>query len=138
MQMLELVTHKLEGVKANIMKNISEVEQFMNSIEDKYFFVDEAPAWVAKTYMDSINALWSQHESIESYSVIPEFREFIETVEEEITKLVGRFQRWTKTRYLNTVEAGEKHGRSRSTVYRWIKSGKLQARKRNGRWFILA
>lgn len=38
---------------------------------------------------------------------------------------------------ISTREAMELYSRSRSTIYRWIKSGKLNAIKRDRRWVIL-
>jgi len=58
-------------------------------------------------------------------------------IEEEVTKQVDRFWAWTKRRIIGVLEACEIFGRSRSTIYRWIKQGKLaHAIKVRGRWRI--
>lgn len=61
----------------------------------------------------------------------------IPILEEMVNKQVDRFWAWTNRRIINVTEACEVFNRSRSTIYRWIKQGKLpNAIKVRGRWQI--
>lgn len=57
-------------------------------------------------------------------------------VDEYISQQVDRFWTWIHRRIVTVKEACEIFGRSRSTIYRWIKNGRLAAVKQKGKWKI--
>lgn len=58
-------------------------------------------------------------------------------VDEYINRQITRFWAWSHRTIVTVKEACKLFGRSRSTIYRWIKQGKLpHAIKVSGRWQI--
>jgi excisionase family DNA binding protein len=43
---------------------------------------------------------------------------------------------WHFRKSMSVKEAAQYHNRSTSTIYRWIKQGKLDATKANNRWVV--
>lgn len=129
---------QLEDVKAKIMGYVAELEQLMDSIDERYFDPADAPSSVLQIWSEATNVIWDEMEAVEQYSMFDEFQAFLSTAEEELLKLVSRFNHWTRRKVVDTKEAANMINRSRSSVYYWIKTGKLEARKVNGRWFIIA
>lgn len=62
----------------------------------------------------------------------------VSTADDAVENLADRFKKrsFEPGIPINSAQAMELFSRSRSTIYRWIKSGKLKAEKRGRRWVI--
>ena len=135
--MRELLFKQVNAAKAKCISSITNLEQLLADIVDEYFNPEEAPTWVASFWSKEVNAVWQELEQIQHYVMVDEdFQRFLNTAEEEVERLVDLFFQWTKRRIVDAKEATSLYRRSRSTIYRWVKQGKLQAKKVKGRWQI--
>ena len=97
------------------------------------------PTWVFRVWTEEAQHAWDSLENTRRYAYLgEEFQTFIETAENEIDGIIQSFMAWTEQQVMTAKEAAEKYNRSTSTIYRWIKQGKLEGRKNGRRWEILA
>lgn len=135
---IEVVNHQFNQEKAKVMNTVVENEQLLESIAWKYWNPKEAPFTMCGLWSEAMAVAWEELERLDKYKLFPRMASFIDTVEDELDRLVDRFFQWSDRVVIDTKAAAEKYDRSPSTIYRWIKQGKLDAKKVNGRWEIIA
>ena len=135
--LIEVMGHQFDSTKAAMMNVIVQNEQLLESIEQKYWNPLAAPVTVGSLWSESMNYAWEELGNMEKYRLFPQMSQFIDMAELELERLVDRFFEWSEREVTDTKTIAEKYDRSASTIYRWIKQGKLNAKKVNGRWEIL-
>lgn len=107
---------------------VSSLKSYVTRLENKYF----DPALSRQNVLHRLDTIISnvldkaRDQSLDTY-----------IVEETVSIQLDRFWAWAKRRIIDVTEACKVFNRSRSTIYRWIKQGKLaHAIKENGRWRI--
>ena len=136
--LIEVMDHQFDIAKAKVMNTVVENEQLLASIEWKYWNPMDAPVTIGSLWSDAMNVAWKELEHLDKYKLFPQMASFIDTVEDELERLVDHFFEWSNRELIDTKTAAEKYDRSPSTIYRWIKQGKLAAKKVSGRWEIIA
>lgn len=136
--MQELLTKQIDSLKAKQMSVIVELETFATQFKQEYFNPKSVPSWAFRIWMEEAQHAWDSIDEFRQYVYLgKEFESFIETIELETDRIIQDFMGWTERKALTAKEIAEKYNRSTSTVYRWIKQGKLEARKNGRRWEIL-
>lgn len=137
--MKDLLARQLESMKATQFGLINNLEEYVNLIKDRFFDPNNAPSWVVTNLNELSEKAWNQLEQIQAFLATDErLHEFISLVESQIERIIDLFWSWSNRKIINVKEAAELHGKHRSTIYRWIKKGKLDAEKVNGRWQIIS
>lgn len=134
----ELLVAQLDERKSAMMEYVVQNERLLESITWSYWNPSSAPTKVGRIWSEAMNTAWDELKDLESFSFHPEINEFLVTIEDELDSLVDKFFDWTNREVISAKEAAETYNRSTSTIYRWIKQGKLQAKKVRGRWQIIA
>lgn len=121
-------------------------ESLNSAIEEMAVHVESA--WrtpgqlsVAQTYAMSqmYQLCYRLNTNLDEYSAYyPGLRELVNELSEDIDEMGSRFNQRIETEVsvISTNEAMERFSRSRSTIYRWIKNGKLKAEKQGRQWAI--
>jgi excisionase family DNA binding protein len=91
----------------------------------------------AETLAQLAVAVESVNDQLRKYSI---FDSSLEHDTDHVDDLVGtvadRFIDWHYRKTMRVKDAAMYHNRSASTIYRWIKQGKLDATKVNGKWVV--
>lgn len=77
--------------------------------------------------------------NLKKYDLLfPSVLEVVEQTEHLVDSFSERFMDWAegKPKFMTVTEAMEHFQRSRSTIYRWIKSGRIDAMKQGRFWRI--
>lgn len=96
---------------------------------------------ILERYVSRIErVLWNPKSA--PYSVVLRLDDMVKSAlltspEEHITPIVERFMSWAQRKVVTALEAALFYGKSRSTIYRWIKAGKLRAKKVKAQWQII-
>lgn len=135
----ELLADKLTVVKAGQLANIQSLSGYVQGVANDYFDPRTAPASVVTVLNTLANKAYVELELMMPFARYDEsIVAFTDEVEEQIESVIDQFWAWSDRSIVTVKEAAELYGKSASTIYRWIKQGKLQAKKVKGRWQIIA
>jgi excisionase family DNA binding protein len=134
----EKVLYTLDVLKSEMYSSLQRIVMFVSTIERDYFL----PGLIDCTFINEIGDL-VKHTQV----VIDELskwvlfdadlQEYIRQMENAVDMWTDRFLKWSQRKPISVSEAVDIFHRSRSTIYRWIKKGKLNARK-SGRYWVIA
>lgn len=134
----EEIFQTIEHIKDELRTAVFQHVGYVRALERTSFF----PALITGAdHMHTMNELAvTVDETIDELEKYAIFDRSLEELCEEVRDLVGeaadRFTSWNFRRTCSAKEAAEMHNRSVSTIYRWIREGRLDATKVNGRWVV--
>jgi excisionase family DNA binding protein len=135
----DTIAHIVYKLKDQLVRALIQHESFVIHLEDTHLHPELADCTIPCEFDQSTRRVEKIKEQVEQYSLFdPSLLDYIEQVDQEIGNIADRFLGWAHRKMISTREAMDKFGRSQSTIYRWIRSGKLQAVKERGRWLISA
>lgn len=136
----EIVGKQVEGLNHEALSHIRQLRQFVSWAESRFFDPMDASTEVPSILNELADPAWELHEQLEKLGQYnEEAAEMATILENEIEACIARFWKWSKRTFMTAQEAAEKYGKHRTTIYRWIKKGKIRAEKdERGRWKILA
>jgi hypothetical protein len=131
---VDLQILQLKSAQQSVLRKL---EYFIANLEQNEFYPSHVPLSVGY----ELSALSSkvQHISTEldKYSLFDSsVMEYTDSIDLQLERFADRFWSWTNRRFISVTEATELYGKSRSTIYRWLKSGKLNGQKQSYRWVI--
>ena len=134
-----LVATQIDSLKVKQLSNLRFLTDYVETLSNEYFDPRTAPTTVADE-LNRITAIaYAELELVKPWVMTDNgLEEFVWSVEEEIEHIIDKFWSWTGRDIISVKEAAQLHERHPSTIYRWIKSGKLPAKKVGGKWQIIA
>jgi excisionase family DNA binding protein len=134
----ELVNDNMDYIKRELFAAISQHVGFIRSLEKNHFFPHlMAEDSLVMTVTESAAAVESLNDELKKYVLFdPSLEKALDKVEDLVGTVADRFIDWNIRKTMTVKEAAQLHNRSASTIYRWIKQGKLDATKVNRRWVI--
>lgn len=136
--MKEIVATQIDSLKTTQLNNLRLLTDYVVELSNDYFDPRTAPATVVSELNRIAAIAYAELELLKPWVIADnELEKFASSVEEEIDDIIDTFWSWSGRTIINVKEAARLHERHPSTIYRWIKSGKLQAKKVNGRWQII-
>lgn len=111
-----------------IQMKLRSLSRYVTDVTTTYFDPRQAPSSV----VTHLNALVTS-----AYAEITHI-DHVTYIEDRVDQVVNQFWKWSDRKILSVKEIAQQLGKSCSTVYRWIKQGKLQAQKYKGRWQVIA
>ena len=133
------VAHTVLSLKDQLVRALIQHESFIIHLENTHLHPELADCTIPCEFDGSTRKVEELKEQIGRYSLFDSsIASYIDMVDQEIGDLADRFLDWAHRKTISTREAMQKFGRSQSTIYRWIRSGKLKAVKERGRWLISA
>lgn len=135
----DLASTSLNRHKEELLLALNNFKQYVSYLETTYFVPAEAPPFleIFGTLTQLSAAVQSNHH-LEEYALLDgSVGAFIDHLDEEIESLADRVEKWQNRKVIGgTKQAAELFGVSRSTIYRWIKKNKINARKQGWFWEI--
>lgn len=126
-------------VRGEVFNSLFKLEKLIEHIEKEFFNPKDATSELGMYWNKQVTALRDRIYGLQDdYKLFPEMVDFLQTVDGEVDKIVKRFWKWADREIVTVKEAAEMIGRSRWTVYRWIKAGKLIGQKVGRCWQIIA
>jgi excisionase family DNA binding protein len=128
----------ITDLKRQMKHVVTQCSYFINGLETSDFFPELADASVAIRMVDLSNQLQSLNDELNKYVLFqPQLQEEVDQVDDLIASFGDRFVKWMNRTTISVTEATLRFNRSRSTIYRLIKSGKINAIK-IGRFWVIA
>lgn len=132
------VNDTIQYLKAELQAAIDQQKGFVRDLE-KAYFIPQGDPW--NEYSPALHELGATVEvacdNLKKYGIFdPSLIEFADQAEDSVGDAADQFMAWAFRRGVTVKEAAEIYSRSKSTIYRWIKSGKLDAVKVGRRWVI--
>lgn len=133
----EKVVDVLDVLKHELQDAINQCACFVESLERQITPNTEDISYMRK--MDGFSSrIQTVNRELSKYTLFkPELEQEVDQVDDTVEALADRFLKWARRKVINTTDAMGIFKRSRSTIYRWIRAGKLAAQKINGRWAII-
>lgn len=138
-----VIAEKLNGqinlIKATQEGAVSTYEKFVENLQEIYFNPATAPTSAAQNMVRLQNQVEACISYLEKFMTLGfDLADYINSVYDRTERATDIFFAWSGRKVVSVKEACEIHGKSRSTIYRWIKQGKLQAVKEGRKWVIAA
>lgn len=133
------IADAVQSLKDQMIQALIHHTSFVTHLEDTHLHPELADCTIPCDFDVSTTRLEGIKEQVQRYSLFdPSLLSYVDEVDQEIGDLADRFLDWANRKMISTKDAMEKFSRSQSTIYRWIRSGKLKAVKEKGRWLIAA
>lgn len=134
-QVRDFFEGRVNQIKSLALDAVESLESYAEEVLVEYFDPREAKWEVVQAFSEMSAAIdFAELEKLKLFD--DSLEDFIAGIEHAAQGIAERFKQWTQREMINTRQAMEHYGRSRSTIYRWIKSGKLTARKVGRFWQI--
>jgi hypothetical protein len=135
------IADKIYDVTIVLQRQISETlysySEVIWNLEANNLFPNLADILLITRLTKFVTKIDGLNQQLRNYGLFdPGLHDYADEVDDLIEELARRFQKWTRRTVITVTDACKKFTRSRSTMYRWIKSGKLIAQKIDGRWLI--
>lgn len=131
------ITSVVEMLKEKVEAALQTHLAFVENLERHHFHPELAECTLPLYFTDQANYIDAINEQIKRYSLLDSsLAAYTDDIDELIGLIADRFMSWTQRKLVSTKEAMQIFKRSKSTIYRWIRAGKLNAQKQGGRWQI--
>jgi excisionase family DNA binding protein len=128
----------ISNLKLQLQHVVTQAIYFVSGLERTDFYPELANTSVAIRMVKLSDHMQSLNDELSKYVIFQlELQQEVDQVNDMIAALGERFVKWMKRERISVTEALVRFSRSRSTIYRWIKSGKINAIK-VGRFWVIA
>lgn len=135
------IAEKILDVAAKLRRQVSDALSSFGSIIHNLELKDLFPRFATMHLVERLTKYEHEvdviNQEIRRYGLFDSsLQDSADEVDEIVGSLADRFRKWTRRTVITVTDACEKFSRSKSTIYRWIKAGKLIAQKIDHRWVI--
>lgn len=134
----EKVFDTIDHLKVELTAAVRQHVGFIRYLEKNDFFPHLiADSSYAQTLAELASAVESVNDELRKYVLFDSSLDYeTEAVSDLVGTIADRFIDWNFRKSMSVKETAAFHERSTSTIYRWIRQGKLDATKVNGRWIV--
>lgn len=140
LSMTESVRNTIRVLQNELGGIIAEMKRFVEHCETACLVPVVAEGQIASSYMARLAERFDKKLiQLDKYKAFDRTAdEVAATAMDQQESVADQLIDWMSRKGITVAEAAQKFNRSKSTIYRWIKAGKLAAAKRDRRWIILA
>jgi excisionase family DNA binding protein len=128
----------IDHLKDELLAAVRQHVGFVRYLEKNDFFPHLlTDSSYADTLRELAVAVESVNDELRKYAIFDSsLGNDTDAVDDLVGTVADRFMDWHFRKSMSVKEAAQYHNRSTSTIYRWIKQGKLDATKANNRWVV--
>jgi hypothetical protein len=127
----------VEFLKVQVVQVIKHRIAFIEDLEENNFRPDLEDCSIPLKLVASTRQIERLNEELKRYIMFDQsLGEYTDSIEDFIGDSADRFMTWAERKTISVKDAMSVFNRSKSTIYRWIRAGKLNAKKESGRWMI--
>jgi hypothetical protein len=139
--MATLIADKVKSIvdvfKSRVMQLIKKRIEFIEDLENNHFRPELADCSIPMQLVASTHQIERINDELKRYIMFDQsLGELTDSIDDFIGDTADRFMTWTERKTISVKDAMSVFNRSKSTIYRWIRAGKLNAKKESGRWII--
>jgi len=139
--MAMLIAEKVKSIvdvfKFRVMQLMKKRVELIEDLEQNHFRPELADCSALMELVASTYQIEQLNNELKRYIIFDQsLGDLTDSIDDFIGDSADRFMIWTARKAISVKEAMSVFNRSKSTIYRWIRAGKLNAKKESGRWII--
>jgi hypothetical protein len=133
----DVVDLQITQLKSKQQSVLRKLKCFIMNLEQNEFYPSLLPLSVGQEYGSLSTRVQYINTELDKYDLFDaSVVQYTDSIDSQLEGIADRFWDYMNRKFFSVTEAMGLVGKSRSTIYRWIKSGKLVAQKENRRWVI--
>jgi hypothetical protein len=133
----EKIAERMIELKDTLTQTLDDYIRFIDHLERNDFYPDRSETFLLHKVRKFFSSIEDISAELKKYYLFDEsVVDLIDGASLAIDGLWDRFMNWTRRRRATTLEAMVLFSRSRSTIYRWLRNGKLFGTKEGRKWVI--